>query len=142
MRATLADSGYDITPPLDRYYYQAAYFQAPGGLRLALATEEPGFLIDETAETLGRTFRLPPWLQLVDGKVIRRSPKGSDECPSAYRVTLSRRNKPSTAGNPRPVACHDQSARSGSGQIRIELARFPLSPESGEGQRRRSLGTF
>jgi glyoxalase family protein len=76
MRATLADSGYDITPPLDRYYYQAAYFQAPGGLRLALATEEPGFLIDETAETLGRTFRLPPWLQLVDGKVIRRSPKG------------------------------------------------------------------
>jgi len=81
MRATLADSGYDITPPLDRYYYQAAYFQAPGGLRLALATEEPGFLIDETAETLGRTFRLPPGVQLVDGKVIRRSPKRQRRVP-------------------------------------------------------------
>jgi glyoxalase family protein len=76
MRAALADGGYDITPPLDRHYYKAAYFQAPGGLRFALATEEPGFLIDEPAESVGRTFRLPPWLQLVDGKIKRRSPKG------------------------------------------------------------------
>ena len=75
MRAMLAGDGYDITPTLDRHYYRAAYCQAPGGLRFALATEEPGFLIDEPAETLGSTLRLPPWLQLVDGKVIGRSPK-------------------------------------------------------------------
>src|SRR5260370_16616272 len=74
VRTPFADSGYDITPPLDRYYYQAAYFQSPGGLRLALATEEPGFLIDETAQTLGRTFRLPPRIQLFDRKAIHPSP--------------------------------------------------------------------
>jgi glyoxalase family protein len=75
LRAMLADKGYDITPPLDRHYYQAAYFQAPGGLHFALATEGPGFLIDEPVETLGSTLRLPPWLELAGGKVIHRSPK-------------------------------------------------------------------
>jgi hypothetical protein len=135
MRATLADSGYDITPPLDRCYYQAAYFQAPGGLRLALATEEPGFLIDETAETLGeniQTSALAPigrWQSHTPDP-----PRGSDECPSAYRVTLSRRNKPSTAGNPRPVACHDQTARSGSVSDPDRAREIPsLSPESVKG---------
>jgi glyoxalase family protein len=46
----------------DRYYFHSVYFKHPGGTLFELATDGPGFAIDEPAEALGRSLCLPPWL--------------------------------------------------------------------------------
>ena len=56
---TLRTLGYEVTDPRDRDYFQAIYFRSPGGILFEIATEEPGFAVDEPAETLGEALRLP-----------------------------------------------------------------------------------
>lgn len=53
----------DVTRELDRTYFHSIYFREPGGVLFELATDPPGFLIDEPIEALGETLRLPPWLE-------------------------------------------------------------------------------
>ncbi len=53
--------GYSVTDVRDRQYFQSIYFREPGGVLLEVATEGPGFLIDEAEAALGRELRLPPW---------------------------------------------------------------------------------
>jgi glyoxalase family protein len=53
----------DVTPVLDRTYFTSIYFRAPDGLLLELATDGPGFMVDEPAGSLGRELRLPSWLE-------------------------------------------------------------------------------
>ncbi|HEX4773260.1 MAG TPA: ring-cleaving dioxygenase [Bryobacteraceae bacterium] len=53
----------DVTPVLDRTYFHSIYFREPGGVLFELATDPPGFLIDEPVESLGEALRLPPWLE-------------------------------------------------------------------------------
>lgn len=62
-REELVDSGVQVTPILDRQYFRSIYFHEPGGTLLELATEEPGFAIDEPLLELGRALKLPPWLE-------------------------------------------------------------------------------
>jgi glyoxalase family protein len=62
-REQLKAQGFNVTPQLDRQYFKSVYFREPGGVLFELATEEPGFLTDEPAELLGRTLKLPPWLE-------------------------------------------------------------------------------
>ena len=52
-----------VTPVLDRQYFHSIYFREPGGVLFELATDPPGFGIDETADRLGEELRLPPWLE-------------------------------------------------------------------------------
>jgi glyoxalase family protein len=47
----------------DRKYFRSVYFRLPDGVRIEIATDEPGFLVDEPAETLGEGLALPPWLE-------------------------------------------------------------------------------
>jgi glyoxalase family protein len=51
--------GHRTTPPIDRQYFNAIYFREPGGVLFEIATDPPGFLIDEPAETLGSALKLP-----------------------------------------------------------------------------------
>ena len=51
----------DVTPVLDRTYFHSIYFREPGGVLFEIATDPPGFLIDESVEHLGETLKLPPW---------------------------------------------------------------------------------
>jgi glyoxalase family protein len=60
----LLSLGLDVSPILDRTYFRSIYFRAPDGLLLEIATDGPGFLIDEPAETLGTELRLPAWLEV------------------------------------------------------------------------------
>lgn len=52
-----------VTPVQDRTYFQSIYFREPGGVFFELATDSPGFGLDESAESLGQSLRLPAWLE-------------------------------------------------------------------------------
>lgn len=51
------------TPVIDRFWFKSVYFLEPGGVLFELATDGPGFAIDEPAATLGEQLVLPPWLE-------------------------------------------------------------------------------
>ena len=51
----------DITPVLDRTYFQSIYFREPGGVLFEIATDPPGFTLDEPIESLGESLKLPAW---------------------------------------------------------------------------------
>ncbi len=53
----------DVTPVLDRNYFHSVYFREPGGVLFEIATDPPGFAVDEPIETFGETLKLPPWLE-------------------------------------------------------------------------------
>ncbi len=59
VRKGLADTGYQVTPAIDRDYFWAIYFRTPGGVLFEVATGEPGFARDEDAGHLGEALRLP-----------------------------------------------------------------------------------
>ena len=48
---------------VDRYYFRSLYFREPGGVLFELATDGPGFAVDEDAATLGEKVALPPFLE-------------------------------------------------------------------------------
>jgi glyoxalase family protein len=52
-----------VTPIINRCYFESIYFREPGGVLLEIATDPPGFTIDEPLLELGRRLRLPPWLE-------------------------------------------------------------------------------
>jgi len=52
-----------VTPQLDRNYFRSIYFREPGGVLFEIATDAPGFAVDEPVEHLGSTLRLPRWLE-------------------------------------------------------------------------------
>jgi glyoxalase family protein len=62
-RGVLAKAGYDVTPVLDRNYFESIYFREPGGVLFEIATDPPGFTADESPEELGTHLKLPPWLE-------------------------------------------------------------------------------
>lgn len=51
------------TEVLDREYFHSIYFREPGGVLFELATDNPGFAIDEPLESLGERLCLPPWFE-------------------------------------------------------------------------------
>ncbi len=55
--------GYDVTPVLDRNYFHSIYFREPGGVLFEIATDPPGFAVDEDPAELGTHLKLPPWLE-------------------------------------------------------------------------------
>jgi glyoxalase family protein len=52
-----------VTPVIDRFYFRSVYFHEPGGVLFELATDGPGFAVDEDVETLGERLSLPPFLE-------------------------------------------------------------------------------
>ena len=73
-RQHLVDHDLDVTPVLDRCYFRSIYFREPGGVLFELATDPPGFAIDEPIETLGETLKLPPWLEQHRGQIEHTLP--------------------------------------------------------------------
>ena len=59
----LVEVGLRPTPVQDRMYFRSIYFRMPDGILLEIATDGPGFLVDEPLETLGEGLALPPWLE-------------------------------------------------------------------------------
>ena len=59
VRKALMDTGYQVTPVIDRDYFWAIYFRTPGGVLFEVATNEPGFDRDEDTRHLGEALKLP-----------------------------------------------------------------------------------
>ena len=55
--------GVPSSGPVDRYYFRSLYFREPGGVLFELATDGPGFAVDEDPATLGERVALPPFLE-------------------------------------------------------------------------------
>ncbi len=51
---------YNVSPVMDRQYFHSIYFREPGGVLFEIATDPPGFAIDEPVEKLGTSLKLPP----------------------------------------------------------------------------------
>ena len=60
VREQVTQGGMDPTPVIDRQYFHSVYFREPGGVLFELATDPPGFAIDEPVERLGERLMLPP----------------------------------------------------------------------------------
>jgi len=61
--ARLTELGLRPTPVQDRKYFHSVYFRMPDGILVEIATDDPGFLVDEPEESLGEGLSLPPWLE-------------------------------------------------------------------------------
>lgn len=59
VREALMETGFQVTPVIDRDYFWAIYFRAPGGVLFEIATNEPGFDRDEDSAHLGEALKLP-----------------------------------------------------------------------------------
>jgi len=62
-RETIRDLLYDVTPVIDRTYFHSIYFREPGGVLFEIATDPPGFVVDEPADRIGSSLMLPLWLE-------------------------------------------------------------------------------
>jgi len=62
-REKLIKMGYNLSPQLDRNYFKSIYFREPGGVLFEIATDPPGFTVDEEAKNLGQELKLPNWLE-------------------------------------------------------------------------------
>ena len=63
-RDSLLTVGRNVTPVIDRWYFKSIYFREPGGVLFEIATDGPGFTVDEAPEKLGTGLSLPPWFQV------------------------------------------------------------------------------
>lgn len=63
LRVAIDGAGRRPTPMIDRFWFKSVYFLEPGGVLFELATEGPGFGVDEDMAHLGESLVLPPWLE-------------------------------------------------------------------------------
>lgn len=62
-REELIAAGMHVTAVRDRSYFKSIYFREPGGILFEIATDPPGFTIDESLDQLATGIRLPPWYE-------------------------------------------------------------------------------
>lgn len=62
-REKLTEEGLHVSPVMDRNYFHSIYFREPGGVLFEIATDPPGFAVDEPVETMGSELKLPEWLE-------------------------------------------------------------------------------
>jgi glyoxalase family protein len=60
---TIRNLQYNVTPIIDRTYFRSIYFREPGGVLFEIATDPPGFAVDEPADNIGASLVLPRWLE-------------------------------------------------------------------------------
>ena len=63
------------TEVIDRFWFKSVYFLEPGGVLFEVATDGPGFAVDEEKEALGERLVLPPWLETHRGEIEKALPK-------------------------------------------------------------------
>lgn len=79
-RNKLLGSGRYVTPVNDRKYFNSIYFHEPGGVLFEIATDPPGFTVDERLDRLGNELMLPTWLEPARGQI-------EDGLPRLRRMT-------------------------------------------------------
>ena len=74
MRQRVMAAGQRATPVIDRFWFRSVYFWTPGGVLFELATDGPGFAVDEDPAHLGERLVLPPWLEARRAEIEARLP--------------------------------------------------------------------
>lgn len=74
VRDDVENAGGNATPVIDRFWFKSVYFQEPGGVLFELATDGPGFAVDEDPAHLGETLVLPPFLEPHRAEIERVLP--------------------------------------------------------------------
>lgn len=75
MRQKVIEMGLHPTEVIDRHWFHSIYFQSPGGVLFEIATDGPGFDVDEDADKLGQKLILPPWLESRREMIEKRLPE-------------------------------------------------------------------
>jgi glyoxalase family protein len=70
----IARHGLNVSPVMDRQYFHSIYFREPGGVLFEIATDNPGFTADQSADQLGKKLMLPPWLEPHRAEIERTLP--------------------------------------------------------------------
>jgi glyoxalase family protein len=74
LRSKIIQAGLNATPVIDRVYFHSVYFREPGGVLFEIATNPPGFAIDERQQELGTRLMLPKWLEPARKELERTLP--------------------------------------------------------------------
>jgi glyoxalase family protein len=74
-RAVIVEDGLSVSPVIDRAYFKSIYYREPSGVLFEIATDQPGFAIDESVETLGTKLSLPPHLESHRAEIEAGLPK-------------------------------------------------------------------
>jgi glyoxalase family protein len=74
IRAKIEALGFNITPQIDRNYFHSLYFREPNGILFEIATDNPGFTVDEPLKELGTSLKLPqqyePRREDIESKLV------------------------------------------------------------------------
>lgn len=82
VRSRIVAAGGRATEVIDRFWFQSVYFHEPGGVLFELATDGPGFAVDEDAAHLGEHLVLPPWLESERTAIERALPPLAPAAPA------------------------------------------------------------
>ncbi|MGA7899910.1 MAG: ring-cleaving dioxygenase [Nitrososphaeraceae archaeon] len=74
LRRNIVKARLNATPVIDRFYFHSVYFREPGGVLFEIATNPPGFAVDEKLDALGTRLVLPPWLESMRSDLERILP--------------------------------------------------------------------
>ncbi|MNR49008.1 putative ring-cleaving dioxygenase MhqE [compost metagenome] len=74
-RDKIVEQGLNITEKIDRNYFYSLYFREPGGVLFELATDNPGFTIDESLDELGHNLKLPAQYESIREEIEGILPK-------------------------------------------------------------------
>jgi len=75
MREKVQDQGLRPTPIIDRHWFKSVYYRTPGGVLFEMASDGPGYAVDEEPEHLGEQLILPPWLEEKREQIEKHLPK-------------------------------------------------------------------
>ncbi len=75
IRKNIIKTELNPTPVMDRTYFHSVYFREPGGVLFEIATDSPGFTVDQKVEDLGERLMLPKWLEPVRERLEKVLPK-------------------------------------------------------------------
>lgn len=73
-REKIISKGLQITPKIDRDYFYSLYFREPGGVLFEIATDNPGFTVDEPLDQLGSNLKLPKQYEPIRADIEKELP--------------------------------------------------------------------
>jgi len=74
IRKEILNADLNVTPVINRNYFHSIYFREHGGVLFEVATDQPGFAIDESPEQLGTRLALPQWLENSRAEIEKNLP--------------------------------------------------------------------
>ncbi len=75
LREKVIDMGLHPSDVIDRHWFHSVYFRSPGGVLFEIATDGPGYDVDEDPDKLGQKLILPPWLESKRERIEKRLPE-------------------------------------------------------------------